>query len=151
MKAATGGQTISATGLTDISGLAVTVGAGGLYEMHAMVMVNLATSSGATHPLRFGMTFPAMVQTRGYIEVPTAMLQVLGAARRTGVWEGDSASGSAIVSAVSGTFQSTFAIYDGIFDVSTNGTIQLQAFTSSGAGNQLIVLAGSYVRLYRLR
>jgi hypothetical protein len=148
---------ISATALTNISGLSISVSAGGMYEFNCQIMYNRGTTSA---PVKFGMTFPAMRRTRGRIEamgsiVPAAQVSVsvpaVGVSPNIPGFWGPTASGSILVSqgASSVTFLSGLVGFRGIFAVSTGGVVQMQAAGSAGTA-AITILPGSYVRAVKL-
>lgn len=143
-------QTISATILTNISGFSVSVVAAGVYRLDAMLMIN---RGAAAQPYGYGMTFPAMKYTRGNVFEGTSVVQtdptILGQVAHHAIWEGDSASGSILLSTVSAALLSTIIMYAGLFKVSTTGTLQLQALGSAGAA-ALQIVDGSYMQVFRL-
>jgi hypothetical protein len=55
-----------------------------------------------------------------------------------------------LLSSISAAQLSTYVTYAGLFNISTGGTIQLQAFASSGDTNQLTILPGSYITVFKL-
>lgn len=152
-----GDQGISVTQQTNISGMSVSVVAGGIYRLDAMVLVNRGAGAAVA---KMGLTFPAMKTARGYIKytlsspngLPGTTTEVVSSQGFFALIEGDSASGSIIVSALNtvGAVVSNLAVYQGLFVVSTSGTIQLQAGASTSAGTGLTILAGSYMQVFRI-
>lgn len=148
-----GSQVISALS-ADISGLTLTVSAGGLYYVDAFIMFNRATTSVQS---RWGLKFPAVKKTRGKIVVTTSALQgidTISTIGKVGYWNGDSASGSAIV-AVPGTgssvtYLSALAEYHGVMFLSASGNVIIQAGATSASSGSITILEGSYLRLARL-
>lgn len=150
-------QGISATSQTNISGMSVSVVAGGIYRLDAMVLVNRGAGAAVA---KMGLTFPAMKTARGYIKytlsspngLPGTTTEVVSSQGFFALIEGDSASGSIIVSALNtvGAVVSNLAVYQGLFVVSTSGVIQLQAGASTSAGTGLTILAGSYMQVFRI-
>lgn len=145
-------QIISATALTNISGLSLSVSAGGLYKMEAQIAVNRGNTST---PVKLGMTFPSMKKTRGIVRYATSATTIQGTVSTMGIhspWAGDSASASALVSlpaTTTVTFLSTNAIFEGFFFASATGTLQMQAAfgATTAAGT---ITNGSYLRLVRI-
>jgi len=143
--------TVSATALTDISGFSLGVSAGDTYQMEAVI---LYIKGAATQSYRFGMTFPAMTLARGTAQgfVSTnnqaTSVTVSNIGQRV-IWDGDSASGSIIISTLSGALVSSLVHFNGVFVVSTTGVLQFQCGASTGA-TAAIIQPGSYVKLFRL-
>jgi hypothetical protein len=141
---------ISSTTLVNVSGMSLSVSAGGVYQLMAGLMVNRPTAAAI---VRFGLTFPAMARIRGLIDAPTSSLQggipTISAVPLRIPFNGDSASGSVIVSSISLARVSLYVMYDAVLKASANGVIQLQAAGSSGAA-AITILDGSFIRLYRL-
>lgn len=140
----------------NVAGLSVSVSAGGLYELDAFLMVNAINTSV---PRRFGMTFPATKRTRGYIlhqlsTSPSGAGAISAVNPVNAAWNGDSASGSVLVSVVppapvsSIAFLSTFARYDGVMYMSTTGVVQIQAGASAGTG--IFIKPGSYIKAWKI-
>lgn len=145
-----GDQVVSATTLTNVSGLSISVSAGGIYRLEAMVMFNRGLS---ITPTRWGLTFPAMKKTRGRIYIPYAISAVGGTNfSYVGHWAGDSASGSLIINQALSTpgAVSAIAYYDGIFVVSTTGVIQIQTAASTTT-SQITLINGSYIKVFKLK
>ena len=150
-------QGISVTGQTNISGMSVSVVAAGIYRLDAMMLVNRGAGAAVA---KMGLTFPAMKTARGYIKytlsspngIPATTTEVVSSQGFFCPFDGDSASGSIIVSAANtaGIIVSNLAVYQGLFIVSTAGTIQLQAGASTSAGTGLTILAGSYMQVFRI-
>lgn len=138
--------------LANISGLSMSVSAGGLYQMEARLMLNRANTSTI---IGLGLTFPAMKRVRGAINVMLSTAQAVGTVSSrpsNHMFTGDSASGSTIASVLQSsiTFLSTMAMISGVFFVSTGGTIQLQAKGSATGGGGIMILEGSYIRVIRI-
>jgi hypothetical protein len=141
---------VSAVALTDIAGLAASLAVSGIYTFEALLLYS--TSVG--QPVRFGMTFPAMVAAGGKIETG---LSIIGAAVTQSTvnagfgWWNQAESGGTLLSLASpGTAGNMAVIYKGMFAVSdAAGILQLQSFASSGTG-RIVFLRGSYMRLYKI-
>lgn len=147
---ATTSQGISATTLTNVNSLFVSVDAGGIYELNAQVLYN---RSGVSAVSKLGMSFPAMVQARGFIEQAVSTTQTAIAVSVMGRkthWSGDSASNSVLISdALSQTDLSTLARYTGTFYVSATGTVQIKMGVSAAA-QHITVCPGSWIRVYQI-
>ena len=150
-------QTISATALTNISGMSVSVVAGGTYKVQAVIMHT--HSAGATTAIfGFGLTFPAMVggapgavgRFDGFPSAVVGSAVNLVSTNSFGVIHNGSASGSILVSAANQTSGAVIATwYDGLFIVSTSGTIQFQAKASATTA-AVHIQRGSYVQAFRI-
>jgi hypothetical protein len=147
-RALTGTVVVSATALTTIAGLSVSVDAGGLYQFQAMLLAN---RGDAAQPYGYGMDFPAMTHARGKLFVGTSVSQAVALSVQglNVMWGGDSASGSTLVSTGSVAHLSTIAAYGGIFVVSTTGVVHLLAKASAGAA-AISFLPGSYIQVFRM-
>ena len=118
--------------------------------------ININRGGVLSAPLKIGMTFPSMSQTRGFVRLGTSITNAalisgsISAQPYTFMWNGDSASGSILISmGISIATLSTVAIFEGAFVVSATGTIQLQIGASATAPGH-VVLRGSYIRVMRL-
>jgi hypothetical protein len=147
-RALTATAIVSAGTLTTIAGLSVSVDAGGVYQMQALLMVN---RGDAAQPYGYGMSFPAMARTRGKVYVATSVAQGAGVSVQglNVPWDGDSASGSVLVSTGSVAYLNGLVTYGGLFVVSTTGTVHLLAKASAGAA-ALTFLPGSYLQVFRI-
>jgi hypothetical protein len=136
-------------GMTNISGMSLSVSAGGVYRLNAQLILN---RNNAAILYGYGLTFPAMTNCRGTYYVGTSSTQsALGTASVAGgrvIFDGGS-SGATLISTISTARLSTYARIEAIMVPSADGTIQLQAMTSN-ASNALAVVAGSYMEVVRL-
>lgn len=141
-------QVISSTTLITVSGLSISVSAGGMYMLDAHVLFNIP-AAGAV--IKWGLNYPGMVETRGRIYMPYALSAGGGANLPAFAhWAGsDSASGSLIMSRSAGTYTTPVAMYDGVFNVSTTGTVHILGAASTGAG-AISVLPASFIRVLKL-
>jgi hypothetical protein len=140
--------TISASALTTVTGLSVTVAAGGIYRLNAMLMLNKV---GLSSPIRYGLFYPTMNSIRGRIHVATHQNVNTGFATVGGALctFKNGSSGSVIVSTGSAPILSTVAIYDAVMNVNTGGSVKLGAGGAAGASAST-TLAGSYIEVIRL-
>jgi hypothetical protein len=141
--------TVSAATMTNISGLSISVTAGGVYKLEAMLLVNRGT---AAQVMGYGLTFPAMNKVRGVIYTNVSVQQAPTGLSTTAIiypFNGDSASGSVLVSTISMAQISCIVKYDAVMVVSTTGVVHLQmkAGATTGAG---IALQGSYIQVLRM-
>jgi hypothetical protein len=146
------GQSISTSALTNISGLCVSVSAGGVYKLEGFI---LYTKNPLATVGFFGFTFPKMTRCQGWIgmalSVPatTQAAPNLTAGGTWAMWEGDSASDSVLIKGMATSTGSAFTEYTGILVVSTTGVVILKAATSTPV-QVLTVEPGSYVRVFKL-
>jgi hypothetical protein len=152
-----GNQTISSSALTNVSGLCVALSAGVLYKMEAFLFI---TKGAAGTPIKYGLTFPAMTRIRGKIYNAVSNAQSVGGVITTGTsvaqyfgqhanFEGDSASGSVLLSTVSAALLSTFGVYNAVMRVSTAGNIVIQAAGAGGA-SAIVVQPDSYIQVFKI-
>lgn len=140
----TSAVTISASALTNVSGLSVSVAAGGTYYIDGMLVFTVSAPGG----VGFGMTFPAMAQAGGFMGAVSAFIQG-GGTTRVG-FTGSTASGSILVSvSAQASAQVNPVEFNGLFVVSTAGTIQIQARVCAAASN-LVVYQNSFIRAIRI-
>lgn len=138
-----GNQGISATGLTDVSGLSLSMAAGGVYQVEAYIINRMS----ASNVYKFGLSFPVMqsAQAAGFwqggISVGNNTSVRLGVFNDTG-----SNSVTLSIAAAVGTFPITL---EGLFVVSVGGTLQVMAAVSSGAA-PIEIKPGSYIKAYKL-
>jgi hypothetical protein len=145
-------QVISAAS-ADISGLSVSVSAGKIYDIEAQVMFNRSTTSVQS---RWGIKFPAAKKCRGTIYVSMSATQgvpTVSSVGAIGVWNGDSASGSAIVAVPAAgssiTSLSAVAQYKGVLYASATGVVIIQAGATSANGF-ISIKPGSYLRVFKV-
>jgi hypothetical protein len=142
--------TVATSAMQNISGLSLSVSAGGIYRFNAHLMLNRTATSAITYG--YGLTFPAMTNCRGTYFITTSTTQsALPTASVTGariIFDGG-ASGSVLISTATIDKASAFAEIEAIMIPSADGVVQLQAKTSVAA-NIIIVLAGSYMEVVRL-
>jgi hypothetical protein len=130
-------QSVSAATLTNISGLSVSVSTGGVYQLDGVLKINRLS---ADQPVRLGLTFSAMAGIRGWVALGNSVVVM---------FDGDSASGSILISSISAGGLSTMAVINAIVEPSVVGTIQLQIATSATT-NVNTVARGSYIRVFKI-
>jgi hypothetical protein len=154
-KIVTGSQVISASALTFVSGLTAIVSAGGLYKMECFLFIDKL--AGGT-PMKFGLTFPTMTRIRGKIYAPvsiagpavtTTPLSVAVAVGYHVPFEGNSASGSVIVTTQSAALLSTFATYNAVMLVDTTGSIRILA-AGAATTSAIAIQPGSYLQVFKV-
>jgi len=148
---ALGGEaTVSATAMTNISGMSLGVTVSGQYIFDAMLIYSAVTAQQC----RFGLSFPPVVHTNGLIRTPfetensSITRSTINAA--PGWWR-DGDSGLMVLSVSCPATPGIHGVlYNGTFLISNaSGTIQLMCFASSGTG-RIVILKGSYMRLSRI-
>lgn len=143
-------QTISATALTDVTALSVTVSAGGMYQMFGCIF---HTQQVARNGVGVGLTFPAMTRAGGRLfgAVSIGGSAFESATVTRGQWFDADGSGSIIFSALPGGTNTSAKVVsiDASFLVSATGDVNIQARTSATA-NGIIIQPGSYIRLVRI-
>jgi hypothetical protein len=112
------------------------------------------TISAAAAPVRFGLTFPAMVAGAGDIQGYISLYQGGDGYSTTRAHQApfsmSTASGSIVYSAAGGTSAIVYpTFYRASFTASVGGVLQLQAFGSSTTG-AIHIQRGSFVRLFQL-
>lgn len=141
---------VSTTGMPTISGMSVSVAANGIYQIVGAIMFQMSVSNA----YGIGMTFPGMKQAAcrffGTLTVAAALGDGFSTTRVTGGYLNENGSNSIIVSAIVGTAGVTeVVLFDGVFNVSTAGTIQMVA-RASVTTSPLNILPGSYIRAVRV-
>src|SRR3990167_3409864 len=140
-------QGISATGLIDVSGLSVSVSAGGWYDLKGRVLF----STSVANVRKFGLTFPAMTQAGALLWGTTSILAGAAASAFSSQYAGEIGAGNTGAVAVSVSFGAGAHLLniEGAFLVGTTGVIQFQAATSV-ATSPLEVKPGSFMRVFRI-
>jgi len=142
--------TVSAGSMTVIPGLLTSMDVSVAYMFDAVLLFSTSINSPN---IGFGMTFPGMVNAGGTILAGMSAVQQLNAStmdsNRLNCWN-QAGSNSVLVSITMGATAANLpVVYTGMFFVSNaNGTLQLAA--KSSAGQALVLLAGSYLRLARI-
>ena len=118
--------TVSAATMANVTGFTLKVSAGGVYQFEAAILID---NSSAGQRANVGLTFPSMNQARGTAKFHSRTGQVYTSAAISNfphaiIWEGNSASGSILVSSLSGNVISMLASIDGVFNVGTGGSVQ---------------------------
>ena len=151
----TGAQVISATALTNISGLSISVASAATYELNGRVLFTLSTLTGT----KFGFTWPAAITPGSMMMECLTTVLVAGPANlvSTNYAVGRIADaqmstvGTVQISLLGGASGTThqLEIY-GLFKTGANaGTVQLQA-AQSATGGGVQILAGSFLRAYKV-
>jgi hypothetical protein len=136
--------------MTVIPGLLTSMDVSVAYMFDAVLLFSTSINSPN---IGFGMTFPGMVNAGGTILAGMSVVQQLNAStndsNRLNCWN-QAGSNSVLVSITMGATAANLpVVYTGMFFVSNaNGTLQLAA--KSSAGQALVLLAGSYLRLARI-
>lgn len=155
LRRVTGAQVISATALTNISGLSLSVISAGVYRIEGRVLFTLSTITGT----KFGFTYPAAISTGSMTMECVTSVIAAGPVNQTSV--------NYVVGRIANTQMSTAAtaqisllggasavtheleIY-GLVNIGANaGTIQLQA-AQSATGGGVNILAGSFLQAFKI-
>jgi len=134
---------ISATTLTNVSGLSLTFSAGGLYKVEGMLLNRMSVANA----YRLGATWPAIVSGNAGGFWQGGLSTGNNTSVRLGMFN-DTGSGSVTfsVAAAAGVMP---IILNALFLASAGGTFQVQA-AASVTTSPLIIKAGSYIRAYKL-
>jgi hypothetical protein len=136
-------QGISATTLTNVSGLSLTLSAGGIYKIEGMLLNRMSV----TNTYRLGATWPAMVSGEGGGFWQGALSIGNNASVRLGVFN-ETGSGSVTFSIAAAANVMPIKL-DAVFHTSATGTFQVQAAASVNT-SPLLIKAGSYIRAYKI-
>jgi hypothetical protein len=138
-----GAQTISVSALTNVSGQAFSIGANNTYAFKYMVIYQAASTNTG---LGLSVTFPGMKTFAA-----TALINS-GATGTANLFCGAiTASGTKIQALSCQTANTDFyAVVEGTFQVSTSGTLQLQADSGvGGTSAQVIIRPGTFGMVWR--
>lgn len=142
--------TVSSSAMTNISGMSISVNAGETCQFKAFMFVNRGAVGTV---MGYGFTFPKMTRIRGRIIVPVSVLQggieVVSDIPFINLFNGDSASGSILVSTIAMSLLSVFVEIEAVMVVSTGGVVQMQMRAAAGA-SAATVLAGSYMQVLKI-
>lgn len=155
LRKVTGAQVISATAFANVSGMSLSIAANGVYQVQGMVLWTTSIVTGT----RFGFTFPTAVSTGNLTGRCATSLFGAGAVNYTSAnmavgniaAAGFSTTATTLISTVGGASAATYnLIVDALFTNGANaGTMQLQA-SQSAAGGGVQILAGSFLRAYKI-
>jgi hypothetical protein len=145
----TGGiDTISASGLTKISGLSVSVAANGTYHIQACLIHGHSTQ--ATNGFGFGVSSPAATVAAGKWVGFTSVVAAGGASANYGYFN-QAGFGSITYSATPAASATMYRTELDLLLVSVAaGTVQLKARTSAGTVGAIDIQIGSYVQAFRI-
>jgi hypothetical protein len=142
---ATGAQAVAVSTLVNVSGLSVSVTAGGTYQVEGQLMWNTSILS----TMGAGLAYPAMAAAMGQWEGFIAQGSVI----ERKIWMESAANAASnslqlsMTPATSGAF--TYgATFMAMLNVSATGTVQV-VMKTAGAGG-FTILKGSYVRAYKI-
>jgi hypothetical protein len=140
-------QSVSATALTNISGMSVSVSAGVVYEIRGAIMF-----SAVANVVKFGATFPALTQGVGGFRGWTTQLGGAAASAFSAMAGGQFDAADSGVVAVSVLMAAGPALMNisALIEVSTTGVFQVQMATSVATAIHN-VQRGSFLRAYRIR
>lgn len=160
LRVVTGSQALTVSVFTNVSGISVSVGAGGKYEIHAMVMATVSAAGGGatwgfTYPAGAGIVTGVMEMATGtsVLIAGTGDAYAIALAQRGYINQAAmSTVATAQLSVTYGTSAQPYLLRcDGLLVMSAgaSGTLQLQV--KSGATPIAIqVLAGSFIRAFKI-
>jgi len=137
-------QVFSTSALTNVSGMGFSVGAGNTYAFKYYIIYQVAST---TTGLGLTVTFPGMRLFAANVEIPSG---AVGTAYNFGGQI--TASGTRIQSlSVQTAATNYYATVEGMADVSTSGTLQLQAaIDASGTSVQGQIVSGTTGAIWRV-
>lgn len=138
-----GAQTISVSALTNVSGQAFSVGANNTYAFKYMVIYQAASTATG---LGLSVTFPGMKTFAATAYITS------GATGTANTFSGPITASGTKIQALSCQTAATdfYAVVEGTFQVSTSGTLQLQADTGvGGTSAQVIIRPGTFGMVWR--
>jgi hypothetical protein len=147
MISAVAAVTVSASGLTNITGLSASVAAGGSYRLDACLIHSLSSPNA----FGFGLTFPAFEVAAGTLRGIVSIAAASGISLIHGAFN-KNGSGSIVYSAVAGDSATNYHTFiTGYFhSANADGVIQLQARTSGATVGAINIQKGSYMQLFRI-
>jgi len=142
-----GTYTVSGTGLTNISGLSISVAAAGIYDVEAFI----AYTQSAANAVGFGVTFPGMTNATGTFQGNVSVGPVAVSSFSIFQYGSfDEAGSGSIIYSVSATTNTRQVRMRALFVVSSSGgTIQMQGRVSAVAA-QMFIIRGSYIRAFKI-
>jgi hypothetical protein len=149
VSAAQGVSSTAAAGVA-ISGLSVSVAAGGIYQIDGRVLVQMSVVDA----LGFSFTFPAMVSSgcAGILRGAAGLTGGGGLGQSMSVTTGafdEGGSNSIVLSLIMSTISSTLIDIQWMAQVSAAGTIQMNARVSATT-KPVNIQAGSFLRAHRI-
>lgn len=138
-----GAQTISVSALTNVSGQAFSVGANNTYAFKYMVIYQAASTATG---LGLSVTFPGMKTFAATAYITS------GATGTANTFSGPITASGTKIQALSCQTAATdfYAVVEGTFQVSTSGTLQLQADSGvGGTSAQVIIRPGTFGMVWR--
>jgi len=140
--------TISASGLTKISGLSITLVSTKTYQVHAVL--HHSHSTQGTNGFGFGVSSPAATTATGVWRGFTSVVAAGGASAVMGYFN-QAGFGSITYSATPAASATNYRTELDLDLVNvTSGTLQLKARTSAATVGAIDVRAGSYIQAFRL-
>lgn len=157
MKVVTGEQSVIATGLTKISGLSVSVGANGIYQLEGLIIYGQSgtSSHGFGLSIETGTVSVAGIKWEGNMSIgimPGSLQVSTGTAGwRTG-YLNQAGFGSVTYSVAGGVSVNANVTLElrGVAVIGTGGTIQIKGKNANNAPGVLTVRAGSYIRAHKI-
>src|SRR5258706_1269124 len=138
-----GAQTISVSALTNVSGQAFSVGANNTYAFKYMIIYQAASTATG---LGVSVTFPGMKTFAATAYITS------GATGTANTFSGPITASGTKIQALSCQTAATdfYAVIEGAFQVSTSGTLQLQADSGvGGTSAQVIIRPGTFGMVWR--
>jgi hypothetical protein len=134
--------------LTKISGLSVSVAAGGIYQIKGVLLHTHSTQ--ATNGFGFGVSSPAATAAGGKWVGFTSVVAPSGASANYGYFN-EAGFGSITYSATPAASATTYRTELDLLAVSiAAGTVQLKARTSAATVGAIHILVGSYIQAFRI-
>jgi len=143
------GQVICATALTDVSGLCVSVSAGGIYQLQGQVMFSCSAVTGNG----FALVFPTMSAAAGQLRTPFLNpVPGLSLGYSAIAWGnfGTAGSGSTLISANFAAGAIFNLIVEGTMNVNTTGVVKVQGRCSVSSAS-LTIIPGSWLKVFKIR
>lgn len=142
-------QTVSATALTNVSGMVLTLAANGVYRIEGAIMHTFSATSVSAWG--FGFTYPTMTNLAGRMEYASAIGQNV-VSRNAFFTAANPGSGGVVLSAATLVASATtyYTNFQAIADVGAGaGNFQLQTKANATAG-AIHILKGTWMRVYKI-
>jgi predicted nucleic acid-binding Zn-ribbon protein len=143
-------QGISATTLTDISGLSATFSTGGIYKLNFHVVYSVSAAGN----IRFGFSSPGAVRAHGNMlgDVSIDAAYPFTSSRTAGAWFNFRSAGATVVMSTASAVAAGVVhgmIGNGLFVSATAGSFKLMAAVSA-TGAPMTILPGSYIQSFKI-
>ncbi len=144
-----GTQGLSSTSFVNVSGLSVSVTAGGVYQVQGIVMGAMSVAN----TVQWTLTFPAMTQATGKLMAGLGNVAAGGDTLSSERFQGgifdETGSGSTLLSVLHTTTTNRGMFFDALFVVSTTGTVQVQAKVSVTT-SPINIFKGSFIKAFKI-